>query len=189
MIVFLDRILVEVLAPLSSSPSSSPSASSSSSQHSSFSSSAVSSSSSDADNNSDNENLAQTSSPLLLLRQKQHQHLLLAINLCHEIAHTLGPTPSTPSPAPEPYFCLSDPTNELGSSWEHHTFGGKIQPARFDIACREGLVWFPWLGEEEEGAWIREGKARFWAVDVRWVAMVCSEQGWRWWERRGNGDL
>ncbi|KAL8714190.1 MAG: hypothetical protein Q9220_001919 [cf. Caloplaca sp. 1 TL-2023] len=114
-------------------------------------------------------------------QKRLRQTLLLALNLVHEIAHTLC------AHYPEPYHSLSDPHNELGSSWESYFFsGGKIQPVGLDVGCKYGLMWFPWRGrnegEEDKGE-------RFWAVDMRWVERVCSEEGWREAEREGGRGL
>ncbi|KAL8924768.1 MAG: hypothetical protein Q9208_003858 [Pyrenodesmia sp. 3 TL-2023] len=120
------------------------------------------------------------------VRKAQHLrfHLLLAINLVHEIAHTLCST------YPEPYHSLSS-SSELGSAWEAHVFaGGKIQAVGFDVGCRWGLMWFPWLEEEEGKLWGKEdeGRGRFWGVDMRWVEGMFEERVWGVMEREGGMD-
>lgn len=132
------------------------------------------------------------------IQQQQHQqnhnhnqnlrfHLLTALNLVHETAHTLSPSSS--STGQEPYYSPHDPVNELGASWETHTFGGKIQPVGFDVPCKDGLMWFPWLGREEELVWMREGRGRFWGVKMEWVKGLFGEEGWRDKEMMGMGDV
>ncbi|KAL8667274.1 MAG: hypothetical protein Q9202_000847 [Teloschistes flavicans] len=149
--------------------------------------------------------------------QRQRQHFHLALNLVHEIAHALNPFPfsypSYPSSSTssssssssgdegrrvvvvmvahkkEPFHSPHDPAAELGSALEARLFrGGKIQPVNLDAACADGLMWFPWLSEEEEEERaVADGMSeRFWGVSMAWIASVCSEDGWELLEREGR---
>ncbi|KAI4177080.1 MAG: hypothetical protein LQ343_000562 [Gyalolechia ehrenbergii] len=117
-------------------------------------------------------------------------HFLLALNLVHELAHTLCPPSSSGSRCgEEPFHSPHDPRNELGASWESHTFGGKIQPVAFDVECKAGLMWFPWSSPQEEGRWMREGRGRFWGLEMGWVAGLFGEGVWRGMEVMASGEM
>lgn len=109
---------------------------------------------------------------------------LLAVNLVHEVAHTLC------EQQPEPFHSEGDCANELGSSWEAHAFsGGKIQAVGFDVECRHGLMWYPHLSAEEERRWIADGRGRFWGVEMGWVESMFREEYWGLAELGGKREM
>ena len=77
---------------------------------------------------------------------------------------------------------------ELGASWEASVFsGGKIQAVGFDVACRDGLMWFKREEQEQESAG-KGGKGRFWGVGMKWVRGWFEEGVWRRREREREQD-
>lgn len=70
--------------------------------------------------------------------------LFFAINLVHELAHSVYWTPASTT-TPEP-FLADEPQNEFGASWEFFAFGGKIQPinAASSVNADSGLMFYEW---------------------------------------------
>ncbi|KAL8743821.1 MAG: hypothetical protein Q9190_003865 [Brigantiaea leucoxantha] len=112
--------------------------------------------------------------------QRQTFQVHVALNLVHEVAHSVRS-------GPEPYYRDEDPLRELGASWESWTFcGGKIQPIGLNAECRMGLMWFRWVDEETLTREVESEGARFWAVDMVWVEGICGEELWRQAEEEGK---
>lgn len=109
----------------------------------------------------------------------------VALNLCHELAHSVTMRRRSGG---EPFFNCTEPAAELGASWEHCIFGGKIQPINYSMNAADGLMWFPWQSSEAIDEAIHRNERRFVAVQMGWVEMNFETNRWAKVELFGTGE-
>lgn len=109
----------------------------------------------------------------------------LALNLCHELAHSVMLRRQM---GREPFFSLTEPAAELGASWEHCVFGGKVQTINYSMSAADGLMWFPWQTPEAITEAIQRNKRRFVAIQTTWLEKLFDENAWTTVAPSGAGE-
>ncbi|KAI4127582.1 MAG: hypothetical protein LQ347_004541, partial [Umbilicaria vellea] len=101
-----------------------------------------------------------------------------AVCLVHEVAHAVCRRRHDHT-LDEPFHALSDPEEEMGSSWETFLFQGKMATLNGLQNASKGLVWWRWRerhGHYDGGSLNEEW---YWGVYMVWIEALFRELTWR----------
>jgi len=110
--------------------------------------------------------------------QKLRFYFLFAVNLCHEVAHTVESADlyhggDLPYFVPEP-FIGNMSVRESGYMWEKFTFGGRILPINDDLSCKYGLFTQAWPCPPEERDW----QNTLYSIPMDWIEKIQQQEFW-----------